>query len=163
MKQTKCHECWGSDGFHMSYCRSKGYSAVGPHPDALQAAPAKPTVIEQCHCGIARLDCEYHRTPAIEREYEVYNGIKPGSGLDPASWTFDVPEPQDDPAVWDAAIDCGDWAGAARAWGFDVALEQVYDWNDLSERDPSVGLWHIQNHVGRVTLFFDGRLAGEIW
>lgn len=126
MKSTKCHECWVLGGKHASHCQSRGYAQVGPHPDAPKAAPPKPAgPLPQCPCGIARLDCEYHRTPAIEREYEVYNGIKPGSGLDPASWTFDVPEPQDDPAVWDAAIDCGDWAGAARAWGFSATVVEV--------------------------------------
>lgn len=83
-----CSECMWPNRQHADWCRSRGYAAVGPHPDAPQAEPPKPTVVEVCPCGIARLDCDYHRPgsnadagPATERNYEVYDVVVASDGL----------------------------------------------------------------------------------
>lgn len=84
MKQRKCYECQVWNG-HASYCLSRGYAAVGPHPDAPKAPIPREGLgsrfVVQCPCGIARLDCEYHRPeanadngPATER-YEVFDAL----------------------------------------------------------------------------------------
>ncbi len=75
MKLTKCHECWGL-GRHESYCRSRGYAAVGPHPDAPPAHAAPRVDPTPCPCGIAKADCTYHAaSPDTQRalEWEGYD------------------------------------------------------------------------------------------
>lgn len=80
-KQVKCYECWGLNGHHWSGCKTRGYSAVGPHPDAppREAEPSKPTGPAEMCCGgtTVRAVCAYHGpSAATERapapvQYEV--------------------------------------------------------------------------------------------
>jgi hypothetical protein len=56
-----CHECKWPNRQHAEWCVSQGYHAVGPHPDAPSAEPKRTRPPEPCPCGIARLDCDYHR------------------------------------------------------------------------------------------------------
>src|SRR5690349_3726594 len=77
MKQTKCHECWGLNGHHWNGCKTRGYAAIGPHPDApaldTEPAHADPT---PCPCGIARLDCEYHRDSLADTAQRVMRELR---------------------------------------------------------------------------------------
>lgn len=77
MKKTICSECWGSNGNHYRHCATRGYSAVGPHPDAppVESAPSAPAPaeIEMC-CGgtCVRAACAYHgpsTAPTQQPEY----------------------------------------------------------------------------------------------
>lgn len=66
MKQTKCHECWGLNGRHWPTCVTRGYGAVGPHPDAPACDTEPPTdraEPEMC-CGgtCVRALCFIHST-----------------------------------------------------------------------------------------------------
>lgn len=64
-----CDECWMYGGAHAAWCQSRGYAAIGPHPDAppaeTQRAPAGP--VEECPCGRARAGCTYH-DPKLQPE-----------------------------------------------------------------------------------------------
>lgn len=68
-KSVRCHECWMYNGSHAAWCQSRGYAAIGPHPDAppaeTQRAPAGP--VEECPCGRARAGCAYH-DPTLQPE-----------------------------------------------------------------------------------------------
>ena len=61
-KSVRCHECWVFGGTHAAWCQSRGYAAIGPHPDAppREVAPTGPREIPQCPCGRAREGCEWH-------------------------------------------------------------------------------------------------------
>lgn len=50
---------WGA---HAAWCQSRGYAAIGPHPDAPPAETQRAPSLapEQCPCGRARAGCEYH-------------------------------------------------------------------------------------------------------
>ncbi len=88
MKQSKCHECWGLNGHHWTGCKTRGYSAVGPHPDAPARetdAPARDpnAAVEMC-CGgtCVRALCFIHATEPRSTErapaYEVED-LAPGA------------------------------------------------------------------------------------
>lgn len=63
-------------GAHAAWCQSRGYAAIGPHPDAppaeTQRAPSLAPV-EECPCGRARAGCTYHdpkQQPPRQLEFE---------------------------------------------------------------------------------------------
>lgn len=49
-------------GAHAAWCQSRGYAAIGPHPDAPPAETQRAPSLapEQCPCGRARAGCTYH-------------------------------------------------------------------------------------------------------
>lgn len=80
MKQTKCYECWGLNGQHWQSCQTRGYGAVGPHPDAPKVEPSAPKAdgpLEMC-CGgtTVRAVCEYHGHQAQGRAAPVDRTIR---------------------------------------------------------------------------------------
>ncbi len=68
-----CHDCGAYDRNHYAWCKTKGYSSVGPHPNAPTAeppterAPSNGDAAEMC-CGgtCLRSQCDYHRDVAAE-------------------------------------------------------------------------------------------------
>lgn len=80
-RNRPCDECAWCNGEHAEWCVSRGYSAVGPHPDAPVSetvrAPGVNDNLEQCPCGRPRAGCDYHdpalQPAAPDREYEVYD------------------------------------------------------------------------------------------
>lgn len=84
-RNWKCPECWVLGGRHASHCQSKGYQSVGPHPDAPPPSESSvrvaPSLLPQCPCGIARLDCDYHRTPSPSRGGDGEVSIEPYDAL----------------------------------------------------------------------------------
>lgn len=65
MKRTKCHECWGLNGHHWNGCKTRGYAAVGPHPNAPapeEQSTVDPTALLEMCCGgtCVRAVCPYH-------------------------------------------------------------------------------------------------------
>lgn len=107
-RQTKCYECWGLNGRHWEGCATRGYSAVGPHPDAPKAEPSTPEAdgpLEMC-CGgtTVRAVCEFHKPPAtapaplashaaVARQLAA---VRAGTAPIPPEWVCLGP---DDPAV----------------------------------------------------------------
>jgi hypothetical protein len=84
-KQTKCWECWGLNGHHWNGCKTRGYAAVGPHPDAppREADAPEPgagaVALEMC-CGgtCVRALCFIHSTepksaPVTTPDYEAFD------------------------------------------------------------------------------------------
>lgn len=106
MKQSKCHECKALNGQHFNQCTTRGYSAVGPHPDAPAREPDAPArdpnaPVEMC-CGgtTVRAVCVYHggtsaapteRAPAYEVEDLLLGGARVGDALAPADLIYATP------------------------------------------------------------------------
>lgn len=79
--KTKCWECWGLNGRHWPHCQSRGYDHVGFHPDAPAREAVQTPDPTPCPCGIARLDCEYHRPePETERAAGGFMRVRSACG-----------------------------------------------------------------------------------
>jgi hypothetical protein len=86
-RNWKCPERWVLGGRHASHCQSKGCQSVGPHPDAPPPSESSvrvaPSQLPQCPYGIARLDCDYHKTPqAPASEQGPYDYATPDAWID---------------------------------------------------------------------------------